>query len=131
MALSDQEKQALREIEESLLADDPKFRAQVSGEGGGFGSGRVTLKGVALVVFGLVLLVGGVALAQGSTWFIILSIVGFVVMFGASVWMLRGGGSGDDSFSGGGKGRSSKNSGSGGSSLGGRMEENFRRRFER
>lgn len=30
MALSDQEQQLLREIEESLLADDPKFGASVS-----------------------------------------------------------------------------------------------------
>ena len=71
MSLSEQEQRTLREIEESLLADDPKFGASVS-EPASFGGsgGAVTLRGVALVVVGLCMLIGGVALAQQSLWFL-------------------------------------------------------------
>ncbi|WIM66981.1 DUF3040 domain-containing protein [Corynebacterium breve] len=128
MALSEQEQRALREIEQSLLADDPKFGASVSGReplGGGIPSGRATLRGSALIVLGLVLLIAGVALSQMSFWFIALSVVGFIVMFAGGVWILKApqgvapqrahpatGGQG------------------GRSGVGLRMEENFRRRFE-
>ena len=95
MSLSEQEQRALREIEKSLLAEDPNFGASVSSASSFDGSGgAVTLRGVALVVVGLVMLVGGVALAQTSLWFVLLSIAGFLVMFGAGVWMLRGSGDG-------------------------------------
>ncbi len=131
MSLSEQEQRALREIEQSLLADDPKFGSSVSGDSGfgGSGTGGFTLRGVALAVVGLVMLVGGVALAQQSLWFVILSVVGFLVMFGAGVWMLKGDGGGSPSS------RRSKSDtdrprGSSASSKGSKMEENFRRRFE-
>ena len=65
MSLSEQEQRALREIEKSLLAEDPKFGASVSSDSSFVGSGgAITLRGIALVVVGLVMLVGGVALAQ-------------------------------------------------------------------
>lgn len=126
MSLSEQEQKALREIEQSLLADDPKFGASVAGDGGsGVPGAALTLRAVALGVLGLVLLIGGVALSQQSLWFIILSVVGFVVMFGAGVWALRGGGAaGSESR------RSVKPKNSGKPSGSSRMEENFRRRFE-
>ena len=58
MSLSEQEQQALRQIEESLLAEDPKFGSSVSEDDSsftGFGEGGgVTLRGVALAVVGLV-----------------------------------------------------------------------------
>ena len=94
MSLSEQEQRALREIEQSLLADDPKFGSSVAGDHvfGASGTPGITLRGVAIAVVGLVMLIGGVALAQQSIWFIALSVVGFLVMFGAGVWMLRGGG---------------------------------------
>ena len=130
MSLSEQEQRTLREIEESLLADDPKFGASVS-EPASFGGsgGAVTLRGVALVVVGLCMLIGGVALAQQSLWFIALSIAGFLVMFAAGVWMLRGDGSGysvkkRDS---GARAKKSAARRGGGSD---KLEENFRRRFE-
>lgn len=130
MSLSEQEQRALREIEQSLLADDPKFGASVSGDSG-FGvpgAGGITLRGVALAVVGLVMLVGGVALAQQSLWFVILSVVGFLVMFGAGVWMLKGDGDASpSSLRKSGADRARRGSGS---PRGSRMEENFRRRFE-
>lgn len=128
MSLSEQEQKALREIEQSLLADDPKFGASVAGDGGsGVQGAGLTLRSVALGVLGLVMLIGGVALAQQSLWFIILSVVGFLVMFGAGVWALRGDGGKLKNAN---SGRSAKPKNSGSSARGNRMEENFRRRFE-
>ena len=125
MSLSEQEQRALREIEQSLLADDPKFGSSVAGGHvfGESGTPGITLRGVAIAVVGLVMLIGGVALAQQSLWFIALSIIGFLVMFGAGVWMLRG--SGESSAGRVGKPRPSR-----GRAPASSMEENFRRRFE-
>ncbi|AWB81562.1 DUF3040 domain-containing protein [Corynebacterium yudongzhengii] len=134
MSLSEQEQKTLREIEQSLLADDPKFGSSVqSGDSMGLNGGGFSLRAFAIGVVGLVMLIAGVALAQNSLWFIALSIVGFLVMFGAGIWALRG--SGGNSLPSGGAGRASRspsaaqraNSGNG---FGSKMEENFRRRFE-
>ncbi|MDY3127830.1 MAG: DUF3040 domain-containing protein [Corynebacterium sp.] len=132
MSLSEQEQQTLREIERSLLAEDPKFGSSVQSESSPVGTGgALTLRGIALVVVGLTMLIGGVALAQSSLWFVILSIVGFLVMFAAGVWMLRskpthGAGA---VLRGSVQGKTKQ--GNGGSTAASRMEENFRRRFER
>ncbi|WP_293952396.1 DUF3040 domain-containing protein [uncultured Corynebacterium sp.] len=127
MSLSEQEQRALREIEQALMADDPKFGKSVSGDSALTGGG-LSLRGIALFVVGLVLLVAGVALSQQTLWFAALGVVGFLVMFGSGVWMLRGGGGNGISVS----PRSGKvaSGTAGGSSLGDKMEENFRRRFE-
>ncbi|ALC06351.1 hypothetical protein CDES_09830 [Corynebacterium deserti GIMN1.010] len=127
MSLSEQEQRALREIEQALMADDPKFGKAVSSDSSLAGGG-LTLRGIALFVLGLVLLVAGVALSQQTLWFVALGIVGFLVMFGSGVWMLRGGGSNKLSFSS--RTSKAKNQAPGNSSLGDKMEENFRRRFE-
>ena len=83
---------ALREIEQSLFADDPKFGSSVVTESG-FGSapntGQLTMRSVALIVLGLVLLLGGVALASLSIWTIVLSIIGFAVMLVGGIMALR------------------------------------------
>lgn len=127
MSLSEQEQRALREIEQALMADDPKFGKSVSGDSV-LASGGLTLRGIALFVVGLVLMVAGVALSQQTLWFAALGVFGFLVMFGSGVWMLRGGGSGK--LSGPSRSRKVSSGSSGGSSLGDKMEENFRRRFE-
>ena len=127
MALSDQEQQLLREIEESLLADDPKFGASVSSASrfqDGPETGRLTIRSLALIVLGLCLLVGGVALATHSLWFVSLSVVGFIVMFAGGVWALRTPADpsprqADRTQHPSQRGRMSS-----------KMEENFRRRFE-
>ncbi len=127
MSLSEQEQRALREIEQALMADDPKFGKSVSGDSV-LTNGGLTLRGIALFVVGLVLLVAGVALSQQTLWFSALGVIGFLVMFGSGVWMLRGGGSDKIAI----PSRSGKvaSGTAGGSSLGDKMEENFRRRFE-
>lgn len=128
MSLSEHEQQALREIERSLLQDDPKFGSSVA-EDSGFGGdgGAITLRGIALIVVGLLLLVGGVALAQQNLWFVSISIVGFLVMFASGVWMLRGRKEKTPSYSG---VRAKQKSVGGQGGVSGRLEENFRRRFE-
>lgn len=136
MALSEQEQRALREIEQSLMAEDPRFGEAVgvdqSDFSGGASTGAFSLRGVALGLFGLLLLLGGVVLSEQSMWFIALSVVGFLVMFGAGIWMLRGGGKTKTGVKQAeSSGRSARPSGA--ASPGGlsqRMEENFRKRFE-
>ena len=57
MALSEHEQQMLKEIEQSLLSEDPKFGAVVTDGDFAQSKGTVTLRGIAIVVIGLVLLV--------------------------------------------------------------------------
>ena len=116
-----------------MLANDPDFGASVSGETSfGANSGAITLRGVALIVVGLCMMVGGIALAQQSLWFVSLSVLGFLVMFGSGVWMLRG--NSEDSLVTVGAQPSTRDRGKqskkGGSDVGNRLEDNFRRRFE-
>lgn len=127
MSLSEQEQRALREIEQALMADDPKFGKAVASNNGLAGGG-FPLRGIALFVLGLVLLVAGVALSQQTLWFVALGIIGFLVMFGSGVWMLRGGGSNKISVTS--RTSNAKNRQQGNSTIGDKMEENFRRRFE-
>ncbi len=150
VSLSEQELRVLQEIEQSLMAEDPKFgRRAFQGSDFGSSTGRVTLRGIALVAVGLLMLIGGVALAQQSLWFVSLSILGFLVMFASGVWMLRGGAPTANSEAGlsapgvnfytsaGGNARTAPRGGRSGSGkpgksegFGSRLEENFRRRFE-
>ena len=92
MSLSEQEQRMLREIEQSLLAEDPRFANSVSRETGFADaprSGHLTMRSVALLVLGIVLLLGGVALASVSTWSIIISVIGFGVMMAGGIMALR------------------------------------------
>ena len=127
MSLSEQEQQALREIERSLLAEDPKFGASVGHEGPAGNRGGFSLRGIAIGVVGLLLLIAGVALAQVSFWFIAISVIGFLVMFGAGIWMLRtpAGGKSDS-----GPRKSGGQTKPQGDERASRVEDNFRRRFE-
>lgn len=128
MSLSEQEQRALREIELSLMAEDPTFANNVRNEssyGVGVPSGKLTMRSVALMVLGLVLLIGGVALATLSLWTVALSVIGFGVMMAGGVMALRTPAGNPASVRpqavAGEKSRSSR-------ALS--MEENFRRRFE-
>ncbi|GAB3081234.1 DUF3040 domain-containing protein [Corynebacterium aquatimens] len=127
MSLSEQEQQLLREIEESLLADDPKFGSTVSSTrvDQSPSTGHLSMRSAAIMMLGLLLLIGGVALAAQSTWFVILSIVGFILMFAGGVWALKAPAK-DVEY----RVTSSPTSTATQSKRGSRMEENFRRRFE-
>ena len=91
MPLSDHEQRMLDQIESALYAEDPKFASSVRGGGLRAPSARRRLQGAALFVIGLAMLVSGVAFKAtmiGS--FPILSVFGFVVMFGGVVFAITG-----------------------------------------
>ena len=137
MPLSDHEQRMLDQIESALYAEDPKFASSVRGGNLRAPSARRRLQGAALFVIGLAMLVSGVAFpATQISGFPILSVVGFVVMFGGVVFAITGprvsGGrdrSGSGSEPGAPKQKRAKGKGSGGSFTS-RMEDRFRRRFD-
>ncbi|MBF6223023.1 MULTISPECIES: DUF3040 domain-containing protein [Nocardia] len=135
MPLSEHEQRMLEQIESALYAEDPKFASSVRGGRLRSTSSRRRLQAAALFVLGLFLLVAGIAAPVKPGGFPIISLIGFIVMFGAGVLLLVGTSksaakndrSGGEASSGGagGRGRQRK---SGGFSE--RMEDRFRRRFE-
>lgn len=130
MALSEQERRMLQEIEQALIADDPNLARHAAGDGPVGGGFSIGIRSVAVFLLGVCLLIAGIALSQNSLWFVALGVVGFLVMFGGGLLAFRGGGA---SGSGAGKsGAPSGKSGSGPKSGGvaDRMEDSFRKRFE-
>lgn len=135
MPLSEHEQRLLEQIERALYAEDPKFASSVRGARMRSPSRRRRLQGVALILLGLVLLVGGVALQDLWVGAIpIISVLGFLVAFGgAALAIFARGGNKDDQTGerdGGDGGKPVPGAAGGKSSLAQRMEERFRRRFE-
>jgi hypothetical protein len=135
MPLSDHEQRMLDQIESALYAEDPKFASSVRGGNLRAPSARRRLQGVALFVIGLAMLVCGVAFkATMIGGFPILSVIGFIVMFGGVVYAITGPrGIAKDAagpVDGGGSARPKKSKGNGGGSFTSRMEDRFRRRFD-
>ena len=138
MPLSEHEQRMLEQIESALYAEDPKFASTVRGGRLRSASGRRRLQSAALFVLGLVLLIAGIALPVKPGGFPIISLLGFIVMFGAGVLLLLGGsaakgarGSGDaPSGPGGTHGRPAKSKQRKTGSFSTRMEDRFRRRCE-
>ena len=132
MPLSDHEQRMLDQIESALYAEDPKFASSVRGGGLRAPSARRRAQGAALFVIGLAMLVSGVAFRAtmiGS--FPILSVFGFIVMFGGVVYAITGprlSGRSDRSRSAPGSARQRRHKGGG--SFTSRMEDRFRRRFD-
>lgn len=97
MGLSEHEQRMLDEIESALYAEDPKFSSTMAGNAFSFPEEKGAPRGfsiqvIALMLLGLLMLIGGVALFSVSAWFIVLSVAGFGLMFGAGVWALTGAG---------------------------------------
>ncbi|MFQ6228954.1 DUF3040 domain-containing protein [Nocardia sp. NPDC002869] len=142
MPLSEHEQRMLEQIESALYAEDPKFASSVRGGRLRTTSSRRRLQAAALFVLGLVLLVAGIALPVRPGGFPIISLIGFIVMFGAGVLLLLGGAKGATPGRGSGAPSDSAGSGSSERAAGGRgrprrsggfterMEDRFRRRFE-
>jgi len=134
MPLSDHEQRMLDQIESALYAEDPKFASSVRGGNLRAPSARRRLQGVALFVVGLAMLVSGVAI--NATWvggLPILSVIGFIVMFGGVVFAITGSrasGPVDKSAPSSGSARSKRGGKSAGGSFTSRMEDRFRRRFD-
>ncbi len=136
MPLSEHEQRMLEQIESALYAEDPKFASTVRGGRLRSATGRRRIQSAALFVLGLCLLVAGIALPVKPGGFPIISLLGFIVMFGAGVLLLLG------SSSSGRRGEDASQAGHGGSAAPGRgkqrksggfaarMEDRFRRRFE-
>jgi hypothetical protein len=131
MPLSDHEQRMLEQIESALYAEDPKFASSVRGGGLRAPTTRRRLQGVALFVVGLGMLVSGVAFKATMIGnFPILSVIGFVVMFGGVVFAITGPRlSGRRDRSGSSPSRQRRAKGAGGSFTS-RMEDRFRRRFD-
>jgi hypothetical protein len=129
MPLSDHEQRMLDQIESALYAEDPKFASSVRGGGLRAPTARRRLQGAALFVIGLGMLVSGVAFkATMIGTFPVLSVVGFVFMFGGVVFAITGPrltGRRDT----GQRPRQRRSKGVGGSFTS-RMEDRFRRRFD-
>ncbi|MBF6496438.1 DUF3040 domain-containing protein [Nocardia cyriacigeorgica] len=139
MPLSEHEQRMLEQIESALYAEDPKFASSVRGGRLRTTSSRRRLQAAALFVLGLFLLVAGIAAPVKPGGFPIISLIGFIVMFGAGVLLLLGGSKKAGGSDRGGEAPSSGPSGPGAGGRGRqrrsggfseRMEDRFRRRFE-
>ncbi|MCW2654849.1 MAG: conserved hypothetical rane protein [Mycobacterium sp.] len=130
MPLSDHEQRMLDQIESALYAEDPKFASSVRGGGLRAPTTRRRIQGAALFVIGLAMLVSGVAFKATMIGnFPILSVFGFLVMFGGVVFAITGprlSKGAERSMPG---SRQRRGKGSGGSFTS-RMEDRFRRRFD-
>ena len=133
MPLSDHEQRMLDQIESALYAEDPKFASSVRGGTLRAPTARRRLQGAALFVIGLAMLVSGVAFKAtmiGS--FPILSVIGFIVMFGGVVFAITGPRVAGRAATAPGRAPArapARAKGSGGSFTS-RMEDRFRRRFD-
>ena len=91
MPLSDHEQRMLDQIESELSTEDPKFASSVRGGSLRAPSARRRLQGAALFVIGVAMLVSGVAFKATMIGnFPILSVFGFVGMFGGVVLAITG-----------------------------------------
>lgn len=132
MPLSDHEQRMLDQIESALYAEDPKFASSVRGGNLRAPSARRRLQGAVVFIVGLALLICGVAFrATQISGFPILSVFGFILMFGGVVFAITGprvagardGGAPE-------QGSAQQKRAKGNNSFASRMEERFRRRFE-
>ena len=123
MPLSEHEQRMLDQIESALYAEDPKFASTVHKRS--LGPSRHRVQAVALFLVGLALLVGGIVAGVTVGGFPVLSLIGFLVMFGAGLLALRGGRPSLKSVDVGGGGGSAPPA----RKLSERMEDRFNRRF--
>jgi Protein of unknown function (DUF3040) len=132
MPLSDHEQRMLEQIESALYAEDPKFASSVRGGTLRAPTMRRRIQGVALFVVGLAMLVAGVPLRETVLdGFPIVSVVGFLAMFGGVILAITGprvarGSSGSGSVA---AAKQRRGKGAGGTFTS-RMEDRFRRRFD-
>jgi hypothetical protein len=132
MPLSDHEQRMLEQIESALYAEDPKFASSVRGGTLRAPTMRRRIQGVALFVVGLAMLVAGVPLRETLLdGFPILSVVGFLAMFGGVILAITGPRVGRGSSGSGPVAAAKQRRGKGaGGSFTSRMEDRFRRRFD-
>lgn len=129
MPLSEHEQRLLEQIERALYDEDPKFASTVRGGKLRRPSRRRRVQGVALFVVGVIMLVLGVVFSS-STAGIIVSVVGFLAMFGGAVLAITSFGARKKTAAAGEATPSAAASEKERSRFTSRMEERFRRRFE-
>lgn len=131
MPLSEHEQRVLEQIEASLYAEDPKFRAAVkksSNKPVRAGSLRLA---IVCGVLGLVVLVGGVWLQN-----VIVGVLGFLIMLAGGIIGIRATqnpspkAKAKDGKGGGGKKRGPSAKGGGAEGMANKAQERMRRRFE-
>ena len=132
MPLSDHEQRMLDEIESALYAEDPKFASSVRGGGLRAPTTRRRIRGLALFVVGLLMLVSGIPFyATVNHGFLALSVVGFVVMFAGVVFAITGNQAvGGHEIAPKGSGGPQRRVKGGSGTFASRMEDRFRRRFD-
>ena len=135
MPLSEHEQRMLDQIESALYAEDPKFASSVRGAGFRAPTARRRLQGAALFLVGLAMLVCGVAFKATMIGnFPILSVIGFIVMFGGVVFAIVGprlsAKWNHSGHPGPAPGPSRQRRAKGGGGFTNRMEDRFRRRFD-
>ncbi|GAA4745473.1 DUF3040 domain-containing protein [Actinomycetospora chibensis] len=128
MPLSEHEQRLLEQIERALYDEDPKFASTVRGGKLRRPSRRRRVQGIALFVIGVVMLVLGVVFSS-STVGIIVSVAGFLAMFGGAVLAITSFGARKKEAAAA-EGESPAASEKERSRFTSRMEERFRRRFE-
>jgi hypothetical protein len=86
--LSEHEQRALEQIERALYADDPKFAHSWRAKADVHSVRRARIvRGIAAVLVGLGLLLGGVVVQGGNTVLgVVLGVVGFLLMLGGA-WL--------------------------------------------
>ncbi|MGA4507108.1 DUF3040 domain-containing protein [Propionibacteriaceae bacterium G1746] len=84
MALSEEEQRRLEALEALLAEDDPKLANTLRG------TSSHSVSGKRLVVAAIGSIVGIALLVAGMQWHWSISVVGFLVMFGSTAWMVMG-----------------------------------------
>jgi hypothetical protein len=128
MPLSEHEQRLLEQIERALYDEDPKFASTVRGGKLRRPSRRRRVQGIALFVIGVVMLVLGVVFSS-STVGIIVSVAGFLAMFGGAILAITSFGA-RKKESAAAEGEAPAATEKERSRFTSRMEERFRRRFE-
>lgn len=130
MPLSEHEQRMLDQIESALYAEDPKFASSVRGATLRAPSAQRRIKGGVLLVVGLALLIAGVPFYSQNHAFLLISIVGFIVMFVGAVIATTSPRSKDKPGAHPTGQARAKKAKSAGGSFTSRMEDRFRRRFD-
>ncbi|WP_153506348.1 DUF3040 domain-containing protein [Cumulibacter manganitolerans] len=122
MPLSEHEQRVLEQIERSLYAEDPKFRAAVN---------RSSRKRVSVGSLRLAILLGilGLAVLVGGVWLqnVFVGVLGFVIMLGGGIMGLRATQRGAAPA---GKGAKGGSTGGAKGSMAEKAQERLRRRFD-
>jgi F0F1-type ATP synthase assembly protein I len=130
MPLSEHEQRLLDQIERALYAEDPKFASTVRGGRLRKPSRRRRIQGVVLFVVGIVALVLGLVFRWFVGDFPVVSVVGFLLMFGGAVLAITSTGGKKGEAAAGESGGKTPPAGDEKNKFTSRMEERFRKRFE-